>query len=259
MLDGEAVSYLPAFLAPIVAALGLRPSPADGGGRASLLRRGLKARLEPHFEPELPLPPSSIGPEPTPEPTPNGANQTPRKPDRTPDITAADVIRLAEGCDRPLDTRLPVEVHARSLLSFIQNPNNNFALDAPRIARGRIERGLFAWEAEQAYYVMCSHHVWWRPLRWEGKRGVAEHLRRLLGKAGKTKTRKPYKYAMVDGVECRRAFLHIPKSDSGVLGPRGYKRPRKAAPKRTPKRTQRAKPKRPRLRVVETPARKEAA
>jgi hypothetical protein len=214
---------------------------------------GIEARIEADPTPELGAEPGVEGAERTPDRTP----RAPKPPRRTlyahevPDMTAERVLSLAYDDDGtplegpPLDDKHPVEVHALRLLMHVAGPGMAMLLDDPPIARGKVERGLFAFQAEHLYYVMCAEHLWWHPHRWEGTGGVAEHFRKLLkqgnGGRGGGKRRngrhpgKPaYKYVVrEDGLEHRQLFYPMPPPTL-VLAPRAVK-PTPPEPKRTPK------------------------
>jgi hypothetical protein len=133
----------------------------------------------------------------------------------------------------PLSERWDIEMHARVLLKALAAPGNRVMLDDPPIANKSVERGLFAVQVEQMYYAMCVEE-WWRPYRWGGTNGVAQHLRQLLYGARGGPRRDgslPYKYLIrADGTIGRQEFYPLPKRTL-AFGPRLAK----PTPKRTPK------------------------
>jgi hypothetical protein len=276
-------AYLPAFLAPL---LGLaRPRRED---KAHLLRDGFALRLpvpegfpdtapdiapgpaecpdpvryppappvlNPGPEPECGAEPATRQPERTPDSVPAARKRTPRRPLNrleVPRNSAEAVIFSGAGVDPPLDARHPAAFHASRLQLFL---TDHSGLDDPPISSGRLERGLFGWQVEQAYYEMCFQ-LWWHPHRWEGAGGVAEHFRRLV-------KRKPrYKWCQLspDGeaseTEHRRVFYPMPKPSLALGKPKAKRTPRsvgKRTPpkgaKRTPKRTPKPVRKRAPVRV----------
>jgi hypothetical protein len=162
------------------------------------------------------------------------------------------VVDLGSGCDRPLDATHPVKYHASRLQLFLADPRANFQLDDPPISSGKMARGMFAWQVEQAYLNMCLL-LWWHPHRWEGTGGVAEAFRRLL-------RRKPrYRWCLLnargleDGEEHKRTFYFMP---APALA-RGQAK-RKRTPQRTPKRAKARSRKRVRVLGETVPMRRAA-
>jgi hypothetical protein len=83
-------------------------------------------------------------------------------------------------------------------------------------------------ELAETYLAMCLD-LWWRPCRWPGRNGVAEHFRRLQG--------HPKTWQWFVGPDGRRRRLYvypIPPSASGRE--RGKRTPKSAKPSvnRTP-------------------------
>lgn len=187
--------------------------------------------------------PSREGGERTPQPTPQRAKRTPKPPRRplhwyeVPDLSAARVLRSAEDCEEGLDDRHPAAVHASRLMFHILEPG--MTLDDPPITSGSVERGLFAWQAEQSYYDMCFH-LWWRPHRWGGTGGVAEHFRRHLQREPRYKWCLLSKEGIEDGEQHKRVFYFMPAPALGL-------RLVKSAGKRTPKRAPKAPKRTPRM------------
>jgi hypothetical protein len=196
--------------------------------------------------------------------------RTPRPPRRTlhphefPTLTAERIIELGEGVEPGLDDRHPVDVHASRLHFWLRTPG--MGLDDPPISRGTVERGLFAWQAEQVYYDMCFH-LWWRPHRWSDAGGVAEHFRRLLTQDQKERRRRPgerkagtkcWKWGHrpdLDGKEHYQHFYPIP-APALKLG----QATRKPTPQRTPKPAEAdsGKPRKPRSVMGSQPLRRAA-
>jgi hypothetical protein len=139
------------------------------------------------------------------------------------------VIDLGSDCDRPLDATHPVAYHASRLQLFIADPQFNFPLDDPPISSGRMARGLFAWQVEQAYLNMCFL-LWWHPHRWEGTGGVAQAFRALLRKQPRYKLCLLSPAGAVDGREHRRVFYFMP-----APGAEFARKKRKRTPGATPK------------------------
>ena len=118
---------------------------------------------------------------------------------RTPAVpfswTPERLIAVGERTDVPLFVQ-PVQVHALRLSLQVQEDL------AP--AGGLIR----APELAETYLAMCLD-LWWRPIRWAGRNGVAEHLRRLNGHP---KTWRWFKDA--DGRRRRLYVYPIPPSAS---------------------------------------------
>jgi hypothetical protein len=176
------------------------------------------------------------------------AHRTPKPPRRalhwyevpderfTADYIVHDLACDADGeklLDPALNDHEPIELHAFRLALAIAEPQNAVALEDPPIASGKVKRGLFAYQIEQMYLHMCGMRLWWKPHRWGGTNGVAQHLRQLLyGRSGGPLPggRLPYKYLInPDGSVARKEFYPLPKRTL-AFGPRLVK-PR---PKRTP-------------------------
>lgn len=251
MPEGNTLSFLSTVA---FAFLGLAPRRAQGKvkPKAATLREGFGERL---VVPELPglavasaRPPAAAEcvPEPVSVPAqrtpPPISQRTPSAPLRTlrwyeaPDLTAERVIELGQDAEPPLDERHDVATHASRLMFHILDPRQNMMLDDPPIARGSIERGLFAFQAETAYYHMCFQFGW-RPHRWKDAGGVAEHFRKLL------LVEPRYRWcADADGALHKQTFYRLPASRLS-LGKRPGARPKRTpqtargAMKRTPKRT----------------------
>ena len=118
----------------------------------------------------------------------------------------------------------PVQLHAHRLLLWIDN-NCGDELMAPPCASGRHVRGMFGFQLEEQYALMCLD-LWWHPQRWDDRHGVAEHFRRLT----RVKTRG-YRYMDIDGARRRLVFYPVPlRSGFGSRLPA-----RKATPEVTPR------------------------
>jgi hypothetical protein len=209
----------------------------------------------PDRTPECGAEPGAEGDDRTPQRTPKRRERTPKAPRRAlhwyevPDMPLERLERLQEGCDEP-PAGHPIEVHALRLLMLISGEDFKAAVADPPIASERgLERGLFAYQVEDAYHFMCLN-LHWGPHRWGGTNGVAQHLRRMLyGRTGGTMKdgRLPYKYVIEpDGSIGRDVFYPLPKRTLA----RGQ-RVVQLAPQRTPKASKRT----PRLAPTASPSR----
>jgi hypothetical protein len=190
------------------------------GGKIALFLGALALRKPPPFQP-VPLPALPwAGAEPAPAPAKQAARPTPY-------ITLEQVLEWGEGCDQALADH-PVQMHAHRLLLWLNQPEvaRSLALDSPSVSRGKIVRGLFAYQLEEQYLSLCAETLWWKPHRWEGSNGVAEHFRRLTGKP------KGYKYTVWEGSEHRWCFYPVPAPVSGQKAAKPIPAP---TPKRKPK------------------------
>lgn len=97
----------------------------------------------------------------------------------------------------------PIQMHTHRLLLWLNEHRETLRLDTPPISRGKTRRGIFSFELEETYDDMCFE-LWWKPHRWSGTHGVAEHFRKLT-----KRKQKDYAYTILDGSECRRAFFVV--------------------------------------------------
>jgi hypothetical protein len=212
--------------------------------------------------PELAAEPGPEGADRIPQRIPRKRGRTPAKPRRAlhwyerpdPRLTYRYVVDILPFDDDgapldgpPLDARHGPEVHALRLLMSITDSTNTEALDDPPIANETsLERGLFAYQIEQQYFALCTR-LWWRPYRWGGTNGVAQHFRRLVCKPG---TVLGYKYLIkADGSVGRGEFYPLPRRSLGTWLKAG---------KRTPKRAPKAGERTPRTAPASAPARRAA-
>lgn len=183
------------------------------------------------------LPPPLPDLEPAPAPT---LKTLPRPFKPTSEMTAKQLIAWGEKTHSQPLAKHPVQMHAFTLLDWINRGESGIAVDNPSLSKGKPARGVFAYQLEEAYILMCAEVMWWKPLRWEGSNGVGEHVRRL------TKKKKGYRYTIIDGIERRLCFYPVP-------APGSTRRAAKRTPEPTPKRKPRKQSKRARQ-----PARKAA-
>jgi len=137
-----------------------------------------------------------------------------RTPPASSNWTPARLIAIGDRADIALFVQ-PIQIHALALSLLLKDlaPAGDL-IRAPELA--------------EIYLDMCTTN-WWRPHRWPGRGGVAEHFRRLQGHA---KTWQWFKDA-----QGRRRRLYVYPIPPPASGPeRGKRTPKAAKPRvnRTP-------------------------